>query len=615
MTADDGRTIIRCYSQNGEDRRDFDLSELALPSSVREALIAALAARTAPGAGLTSMNCFVRAHLTLRNFDHYLAGLEVIPQEPAQITPEHFDGFQEHRRTRGLKNVRADLMELRQLLLRTPGVSDALAARLAGVLPPRIDSQPVPSYSRAELRRIAEAARKTLRTAASRIRENRELLQKFREGEVDVSADLHLRRRLEILDHLDRFGDVPRRHRRTGGMTQYAPEIWVTLRGRVKDLVAWLNLTPEEASAASVLFAVMTGQNPEVILKMPAAHHRADGGVGPGTAIVGLRKPRRQGRAYMDFALSEVPDWISIPEQPSHLSSRDELHTPFGLYALVHELTARARHFSGGNRLLVAYMVSGGGLNTPGRGWRPIPTNNTLASKLGRSWGLKSDEADADGNPLPMRPLRLDALRMTYVELHQKPVAHTTRTAATQYLVRNRGNIDEYRKVVAETLDSEVAKARVRSAIAVMSPEQVAAAHAHVDQAAAEMGLDATVLKRMLAGELDTVLAACTDNDHGPYSPPGEPCSASFLLCLGCECARALPRHLPIQVLVHDRLAERRRQMTALQWAQRFAAPHARLADLLDQCDAAAVEDARASAGEAEHALADRLLNRELDIR
>ncbi|MET7772005.1 hypothetical protein [Nocardia sp. NPDC005366] len=147
-----------------------------------------------------------------------------------------------------------------------------------------------------------------------------------------------------------------------------------------------------------------------------------------------------------------------------------------------------------------------------------------------------------------------------------------------------------------------------------MTSEQVTHARDNPERTAEEMRLEPVVLGRMLAGELDTVLAACTDNDNGPYTPQG-PCRASFLLCLDCDNARALPRHLPLQVIVHDRLTQRREQMNALHWAQRFAAPHAQLADLLEQHDRAAVEDARTSAGPAEHALADRLLNRELDIR
>ncbi|MEV6724921.1 hypothetical protein AB0M94_28770 [Streptomyces xanthochromogenes] len=614
MTAEDGRRIVRCYSQDGEERVDYDVSKLAMPGPLREAMIAALVARTTPGEGLTSHHSFNKSYRSLVEFDRYLTALGTVPQDAAEIAPEQFDGFYDHRKAEGIKSSRHELVEVRQLLLRTAGISDALAGRLAGAMPSRPDSEPSHSYSRDELKRIAQAARTALRAAEARIRGNRELLAQFRAGDLDVSDDIHLRRRLQILDHLDRAGDVPRRMRKTAGRVQFAPETWVMSKGTIPDVVGWLYLKPEEIAAAAVLFGVMTGQNPEPILKMTAAHHRADGGVGPGTAIVGLRKPRRQSRAYMHVALSEVPDWISIPEKPDELATRDILHTPFGLYVLVHDLTAQARRFAGGNRLLVAYMSSGGGRSGKGRGWRPIPTDGALISKLGRTWNLPSDETDDEDTPLPMQPLRLETLRITYIELHQKPVAHTERTAATRYLVRNRGNINEYRKVVAATLTSEVAKARARSKIIAMTAEQVADAQANLEETAAEMGLEPAVLKRMLAGELDTVLGACTDNTGGAYNP-GEPCRASFLLCLDCECARALPRHLPLQVLVHDRLAERREQMDPLQWAGRFAGPHAQLADLLDQADETAVEDARQAAGPAEHKLADRLLNRELDIR
>ncbi|MGW7641593.1 hypothetical protein [Streptomyces decoyicus] len=614
MTAEDGRRIVRCYSQDGEDRLDFDVSGLSLPEALREPLIAALAARTAPGAGLTSRHSFKKSYLALVAFDRYLTALEAVPQSAAEVIPGHFDGFYDHRKAEGIQTASNELADLRLLLLRTAGISDALAGRLAGALPTRHEGEPAHSYSRAELKRIAQAARTALRSAESRIRGNREVLEHFRTGDLDVSADVHLRRRLQILDHLDRVGDVPRRMRKAGGVIAYAPETWVMSKGKLKDVVGWLYLTPEEIAAAAVLFGVMTGQNPEPILKMTAAHHRADGGIGPGTAIVGLRKPRRQSRAYMDLALTEVPDWISIPEQPDQMPTRDILHTPFGLYVLIHDLTARARHFAGGNRLLTAYMASGGGPGAAkGRGWRPIRTDGALISKLGRDWNLPSDDVDEKGKPLPLRPLRLETLRMTYIELHQKPVAHTQRTA-TRYLVRNRGNVNEYRTVVAQALTAEVAKARARSKITMMTAEQVAQVQEDVDGAAAGMGLEPLVLKRMLAGELDTVLGACTDNNNGSYNP-GEPCRASFLLCLGCECARALPRHLPLQVVVHDRLAERHKQMSPLQWAERFAGPHAQLADLLDQADDTAVEDARKTAGPDEHKLADRLLNRELDIR
>ena len=64
--------------------------------------------------------------------------------------------------------------------------------------------------------------------------------------------------------------------------------------------------------------------------------------------------------------------------------------------------------------------------------------------------------------------VRLDRLRLTYIELDQKPVARTGDTAASHYLARNRGNITEYRKVVADTLTIETAKARARGTLTTM---------------------------------------------------------------------------------------------------------------------------------------------------
>ncbi|MFE6164943.1 hypothetical protein ACFQ7F_39215 [Streptomyces sp. NPDC056486] len=579
--------------------------------------MAAFVKRVAPGGGLTSLASFNSVYYGLKKFDHFLAALPWPPREPSQVAPEHFDSFYEYRKGQ-VTSAALEIAELKRLLVKVDGISVELAGRLARSMPRRPDNEAKQSYSRAELKRIADQARAVLRAAAIRIRENREILRQFREGELDPGRDQNLVRRLQLLDSVDRFADVPRRVRGKGwGPERPWPHPWVQLRGSVQEIVSWLHLTTDELAAGAVLLGVMTGENPDVIFKVPAVHHRADGSTGAtGTAIVDLVKPRRGRRAHMTLALSEVPDWISVPEAPEEVSARDELHTPFGLYVLLHELTARSRAMTGGNRLLVGYHAkSGAGV---GRGVRALSGGSGRVTRLGQAWELMADPVvGEDGKPLPPAPLplRLELLRLTYIELHQKPVAHTERTAATTYLARNRGNVAEYQRVVAETLIAEVTKARTRGKVATMSAEDVERARATPETVAVEQGVDPATLKRMLAGELDTVLTACSDNKNGPHAPPGERCRASFMLCLECECARALPRHLPVQVVVHDRLAERREQMDTLQWAQRFAAPHAQLADLLDQHDEAAVEDARHQAGAAEHALADRFLNRELDLR
>ncbi|NUQ95736.1 MAG: hypothetical protein HOY79_03990 [Streptomyces sp.] len=115
----------------------------------------------------------------------------------------------------------------------------------------------------------------------------------------------------------------------------------------------------------------------------------------------------------------------------------------------------------------------------------------------------------------------------------------------------------------------------------VLTAADVAEARHRPEAVARRHGLDPATLKKLLAGELDTVLGGCTDHLASPHSPAGEPCRASFLLCLSCPCARATPAHLPVLIAVQDGLEARKQEMTSLRWAERFAGPVAQLADLL----------------------------------
>ena len=132
-------------------------------------------------------------------------------------------------------------------------------------------------------------------------------------------------------------------------------------------------------------------------------------------------------------------------------------------------------------------------------------------------------------------------------------------------------------------------------------------------EVAARYSVDVPVLKQMLAGGLDTVLGACVDHRGGPHAPQGQPCRASFMRCLDCPCARATPQHLPVQILVLDGLDAHRAEMPPGRWAQRFALPHAQLAELVSRYPDAAVTRARTAATDADRRLAERFLARELD--
>ncbi|MFC6125677.1 hypothetical protein ACFP2H_04645 [Mycolicibacterium llatzerense] len=76
-----------------------------------------------------------------------------------------------------------------------------------------------------------------------------------------------------------------------------------------------------------------------------------------------------------------------------------------------------------------------------------------------------------------------------------------------------------------------------------------------------------------------------------------------------------MPRHLPVQILVLDRLTDRRHHMTPLAWTTRFALPHAQLSDVLARYDDDDLNAARAAIDESHHEIVGRFLNRELDLR
>ena len=83
-------------------------------------------------------------------------------------------------------------------------------------------------------------------------------------------------------------------------------------------------------------------------------------------------------------------------------------------------------------------------------------------------------------------------------------------------------------------------------------------------------------------GALDTATGACLDFHHSPFSPPGQPCTASFLDCLACRNAVATRRHLPRLAWLHRALEELRGTLDAAVWARDWRPHFLRLGALLE---------------------------------
>jgi hypothetical protein len=428
-----------------------------------------------------------------------------------------------------------------------------------------------------------------------RIRAGRKLLAEWRRGDV-LDCPEETQRRGELLDYLDRHDDVPRK---SSGAN--LPKNWVYMLGTVVDHFAQLHLTSFDVGAFAVLLAGLTGQNPTTITRATAEHHRPDGYAGgPPSAVVKLDKPRRGPARYMDVALTAVPPWArqGMPAGDPSSCTGDtlDLHSPFGVYMLLVELGAPARVRLDTDALF-AWWAPTGGMGA-GRGYRTrLESGHVLA------WSTQHRNLEIAGG------VTLARLRLTFNELQQRPVAHTETTLANEYLVRNRGNLAEYQTVVAATLAEQVKKANTRSRMQTLTAADVDEARTNPEAVAARYEMDTQTLERLLAGQLDTVLGACVDDAEG-----GQVCTASFMLCLGCPCARATPAHLPLQVAVHDALITRKAIVTPLRWATRFAESFYRLVDLLGRAGETAVADARAAVSDTDAELVQHFLERDLDF-
>jgi hypothetical protein len=577
LFVDEGRCTVRFTSEPEGEVKDFDFTVLPVSRELQVAFARAFHEHVGPAGQIKALGAAAGSFGHLRSFCASLAESPAPPATPGELRPRHLDEFLLRRAS--LATAGMSLGVVRALLVNVDGLTPAFVAKCAAWVPhrrERIKSRG--SYSPGEEKRILAAARETLRAAARRIRSNQELLARWRAADPALLGNTRRNEFCQVLDLVDRTGDLPR-YPGDGNVRD-----WVSRHGTVDELLHTLHLRWQEVAAFIIVLVRLTGQNGSTIATAPAAHHRPDGGVSPiRTVQVDLQKPRRGRRRYLTAALSDLPSWASTPREEGELSGRDELHTSFGVYRLACELTASARTITGSPRLLI-YAVHKG---TGGRSFRDTPSK-TLTGAWGQELHLVADPA----GPGPVQRLIVSAgrMRVTHAAREQKPVAHTTSTLATTYLRRDRSTLREYQKLVADVLAAEVDKARAVGIIPQLTAADLAEAHRDPATVAARFRVTEDTLSLLISRYADTVLAGCTDHLNSPHSPAGQPCRASFLKCLDCPCARAMPHHLPLQIVARDLLQERRTQLSALRWAQRFAFPFAQLDDLLDQAGPTAID-------------------------
>ena len=156
----------------------------------------------------------------------------------------------------------------------------------------------------------------------------------------------------------------------------------------------------------------------------------------------------------------------------------------------------------------------------------------------------------------------------------------------------------------------EYAETRVR----MRAVPQATGASAHdAERVARQAGLAPGTAAQVVAGQLDTAVAACTDFAHSPFTPSG-PCAVSFLLCFACPNAVATGRHLPRIIYLHDALQALRSAVDTATWMADWAEHHGRVAGMVRAHTTEAERAAlRAQLTEGDRELIDRMLDRRLD--
>ena len=575
--------VVHVVGQGGQDHGSYDFRDCPGPEAFRRELVAAFA-RCASAAGPwgSAKTCDNYAKY-VRQFLRFAASCQPPVTAVGQFTPAVWNTWTLPQPRR--RQLRVLLLEIVTLPADTRARMQAQRTRAA----PRT---PQASYSLREFTGIRTAADRTVRSAVRRIETNTHLLRRWRTGETP--------REFPdwwwgwVLDHIARTGELPRSTVSTTGTRYFSKPVQRLLGpGGGPDALARLYPTYEEMGAAAILLICHEGWNLSVLqtMQLPDQMPNADADTTePVIHRVDIDKPRRGPRRRHGSN-----NLVDLGEG-----------SPGRAIQQVVALTAQAR----------ATLAQRGTPSTSlllGRRAKALEGGSAFADGATAELAIKAWSAGAglvgDDGPLRVGARRL---RRTVQVLYGRPRNNTVRTHEDVYLLRDKQVRDESTEVVAAGLTEAVQHAESR--VRMRTVRQATGATARdAERVAHQAGLAPGTAAQVVAGELDTAVAACTDFEHSPFTPSG-PCAVSFLLCFACPNAVATGRHLPRIVYLHQSLEALRSAVDTATWVADWAGHHGRVADLVrthtTESERAAL---RAQLTEGDRDLIDRMLDRRLD--
>lgn len=442
----------------------------------------------------------------------------------SEFTAEHWEAFQaEKRKSLNAYNFAQYILGWRSFVAASPAPAKTFLST-RGRVPNATRPPSEDHYTVAQIKDIERAALRTVTNAVSRVQRTYGVIHETLLNEAPGAAQ----RRVVGLWH----NDVP--DRRSGGAADKIARVVGPAEprtGQRRYLEHFFMLTPDEVTAAVALIAIRTGWNLSVL-------HSATTG-------------------SLNAAVTEAETVVTVAtDKRRRKSRRHSVNVLVGnsaagrAWSLVMDATEPTRqylthHGKPSDRLFLRASDTRGAADKPHERVRAgVPDE---PGRVAASWM-------PPGLALDMPKVRRSVLTVT----NPGPVHNTPETWRRNYLEGN----EDYRWEVQQRAAQGHERLRARAR------EEV------------EMVLldDADAPVEIADGSHDVATGACRDINRHPLT--GLPCQESFLDCLKCANAVAVPRHLPRLVLLHQTLKDRSGAASEAAW-RRYAGHYLRLEALL----------------------------------
>ncbi len=355
----DGGLAVRFIAEKSGQEKIFDFVGLLVQPEVARWLARAFARRTGPRHAMKHTSSAEHMFAAVKAFAKVLSLQWPAVTDVTGVTVAHMQAFRDH--CDGQNRAEYLVQSLRSLLRDDPELSPQVRTTL--VLNWVQSKRPEPEkskeqeYTDAEWQQIMTVLRRDVRIARDRIRAGRDLLARYRAGELPAGSAEETTGGL--LDFFDRTGDFPRYAAKT-----HCHVNDVHALGGAKELASQLCLTLHEMTAFALLLTALTGENFGTVAAWPAGHFRPDGGRegGPRLALVEETKARRGAeREHMVVPLEDLPSGLA--EVLSVSAEEDRLlRSPLRVYQLLLELTEASRRLGGHTGAFTARAVHAGRL-------------------------------------------------------------------------------------------------------------------------------------------------------------------------------------------------------------------------------------------------------------